>query len=84
MGQPTACGTALTRREPVLVDDIARSDIFRSRQVLEPILAAGSRAVYTYPLLTGDGGVLGVLSFHYRHRCTRTALIHVRDVNTDA
>jgi hypothetical protein len=43
---------------------LARSPIFTDETSLRAVLDAGSRAVYSYPLLSG-GRVLGVLSFHH-------------------
>lgn len=62
---PTACGAALSSHRPVVVDDITTSAIFIGQPSLAPMLAAGTRAVTSYPLI-GDGTLLGVLSFHYR------------------
>lgn len=64
---PTACGAALATGEPVVVDDVARSPVFADPPTRDAVLAAGSRAVDSYPLRDGAGRVLGVLSFHY-HR----------------
>ncbi|WP_191257571.1 GAF domain-containing protein [Amycolatopsis oliviviridis] len=64
--QPSACVAALTTRRPVLVDDVTRSLIFTGQPTLDLILDAGTRAVASYPLHTGNGNVFGVLSFHYR------------------
>jgi hypothetical protein len=63
---PTACAAAVVSGAPVLVDDVTRSAIFAGRSTLEPMLAAGSRAVSSYPLRTPRGEILGVLSFHHR------------------
>jgi hypothetical protein len=49
----------------VIVDRVERSPIFAGQSSLEPLLAVGSRAVASYPLLRPGGGVVGVLSFHY-------------------
>jgi hypothetical protein len=62
---PSACAVAMTRRSPVIVFDVLRSPIFAGRPSADVLLAAGSRAVSSYPLLTADGAVAGVLSFHY-------------------
>jgi GAF domain-containing protein len=64
--EATACATAATTGEPVIVDDIAESPIFAGQPTLEMMLAAGSRAVHSHPLHDEDGRLLGVLSFHYR------------------
>ncbi|QUQ67183.1 GAF domain-containing protein [Kutzneria sp. CA-103260] len=63
---PSACARALATGDPVLVDDVATSPIFAGHETREVMLAAGSRAVLTYPLLDEHGGILGVLSMHYR------------------
>jgi hypothetical protein len=63
---PSACGIALATGEPVLIDDITRSPIFVGQPTLGVVLAAGTRAVRSYPLHAGDGRTLGVLSLHYR------------------
>jgi GAF domain-containing protein len=63
---PTACAAALATREPVVVEDVTTSPIFMGRPTLDVMLAAGSRAVQSYPLLSTGGDVLGMLSFHYR------------------
>jgi hypothetical protein len=65
-GQPTACAKALATRRPVLVDDVRGSAIFSGQPTLKPLVEAGTRSVYSYPLVTSVGDVLGVLSFHYR------------------
>lgn len=58
-----ACTSAFTKGEPVVVDDVATSDLFtpESRQV---VLAAGVRAVQSLALTAGDKK-LGVVSIHY-------------------
>jgi len=76
--QRTACSEVLTHGEPVLIDDISRSPIFRDQPTLDVMLEAGSRAVYSYPLRTAGGGLIGVLSFHHRQPITpngRTDLV---------
>jgi GAF domain-containing protein len=64
--QRTACSEVLIHREPVLIDDISRCAIFRDQPTLEVMVDAGSHAVYSYPLHSVGGGLLGVLSFHHR------------------
>ena len=60
----TACSLACRSRRSVLIDHVASSPLFASTPGLEVMLAAGSRAVYSYPLLSCTGAPLGVLSFH--------------------
>ena len=59
-----SCGTAVYRREPVYVADILQDplwDDYRDR-----VLAFGIRAVWSRPLFTRDGKVLGTFAIHYR------------------
>ncbi|MBB6143196.1 formate hydrogenlyase transcriptional activator [Silvibacterium bohemicum] len=59
-----ACGTAVYRREPVYVTDILTDpvwDVYRHR-----LLPFGIRAVWSHPLFTSDGEVLGTFAIHYR------------------
>lgn len=59
-----SCGTAVYRREPVYVTDILEDPIwdhYRHR-----LLPFGIRAVWSHPLFTSDGRVLGTFAIHYR------------------
>ena len=59
-----SCGTAVYRREPVYVADILRDpgwDDYRDR-----MLPYGIRAVWSRPLFTRDGTVLGTFAILYR------------------
>ncbi len=59
-----SCGTAVYRREPVYVADIFREpawDDYRER--MAPF---GIRAVWSRPLFTGEGKVLGTFAILYR------------------
>jgi hypothetical protein len=67
---PTACAAAMRSGRPVLIDDIARSEIFAGQSTRDAVLQAGSRAVYSYPLTAPGGQVAGVLSYHYRRSAT--------------
>ncbi|MEV6596960.1 GAF domain-containing protein [Actinoplanes sp. NPDC051346] len=62
----SACGVALKIGDPVMIDDVTASPIFAGQPTLRVVLAAGSRAVHSYPLCDDHGGMLGVLSLHYR------------------
>jgi anti-anti-sigma factor len=64
-GQSSACATAVLTGEPVIVDDVKRSPIFAGQPSRDVMLAAGSRAVQSYPLRHDDGRLLAVLSLHY-------------------
>ena len=59
-----SCGTAVYRKEPVYVDDILTDpvwDHYRDR-----LLPFGIRAVWSRPLFTREGRVLGTFAIHYR------------------
>jgi formate hydrogenlyase transcriptional activator len=59
-----ACGTAVYRREPVYVTDILTDpvwDVYRDR-----LVPFGIRAVWSQPLFTSQGKVLGTFAIHYR------------------
>ncbi len=59
-----SCGTAIYRREPVYVADILREPIWDDyRDRLRPY---GVRAVWSRPLFTREGKVLGTFAIHYR------------------
>ncbi len=66
-----SCGTAVHRREPVYVTDILNDpvwDDYRHR-----LLPFGIRAVWSQPLFTSDGKVLGTFAIHYREARTPNA-----------
>lgn len=59
-----SCGTAVYRREPVYVTDILTDpvwDVYRDR-----LLPFGIRAVWSRPLFTNNGNLLGTFAIHYR------------------
>jgi formate hydrogenlyase transcriptional activator len=59
-----SCGTAVYRREPVYATDILHDPIwdhYRHR-----LLPYGIRAVWSRPLFTSEGKVLGTFAIHYR------------------
>ncbi len=59
-----SCGTAVYRREAVYVADILDDPIWdHYRHLLSPY---GIRAVWSRPLFTSDGKVLGTFAIHYR------------------
>ena len=59
-----SCGTAVYRREPVYVTDILKDPIWDHYRHL--LLPYGIRAVWSRPLFTSDGKVLGTFAIHYR------------------
>ena len=60
------CGTALERRERVIVEDVERSPIFVGAPALEIQLKAGVRAVQSTPLVSRSGKPVGMFSTHYK------------------
>jgi two-component system CheB/CheR fusion protein len=61
----SACGTALARRQRVVVDDVTTSPIFAGQRSLPVLSAAGVRAVQSTPLFDRSGQFLGMFSTHY-------------------
>lgn len=62
--QGGSCGTAVYRKEPVYVSDVLTDpvwDHYRHR-----LLPFGIRAVWSRPLFTNEGRVLGTFAIHYR------------------
>jgi formate hydrogenlyase transcriptional activator len=59
-----SCGTAIYRREPVYVADILRESIWDDYR--DRLLPYGIRAVWSRPLFTHEGKVLGTFAIHYR------------------
>jgi formate hydrogenlyase transcriptional activator len=59
-----SCGTAVYRREPVYVADILREHIWDDYRDL--VLPYGIRAVWSRPLFTRDGKILGTFAILYR------------------
>ncbi len=59
-----SCGTAMYRREPVVVTDILRDPLWEPyRDVAEPY---GLRACWSTPILTHSGKALGSFAMYYR------------------
>src|SRR5579863_3764988 len=59
-----SCGTAVYRREPVYVADIRRESIWDDYR--DQVLPYGIRAVWSRPLFTRGGKVLGTFAILYR------------------
>ncbi len=59
-----SCGTAIYRREPVYVADILSEPIWDDYR--DRVLPYGIRAVWSRPLFTREGKVLGTFAIHYR------------------
>src|ERR1700678_4704792 len=59
-----SCGTAVYRREPVYVTDISSASLWDDYR--DPISPYGIRAVWSRPLFSGEGKVLGTFAILYR------------------
>ena len=67
-----SCGTAVYRREPVFVADILRDSLWDDyRHLFQPY---GIRAVWSRPLFTREGKVLGTFAILYREVRTPEAI----------
>jgi len=60
------CGTALGRKERVIVEDVEQSPIFVGNPALEIQLKAGIRAVQSTPIVSRSGKPLGMFSTQYK------------------
>ena len=60
----SACGRAFAARHAVLIEDTERDETFRPH--CATAAKAGYRAVFSLPLISRRGDVLGVLSTHWR------------------
>jgi two-component system cell cycle sensor histidine kinase/response regulator CckA len=59
-----SCGTALYRRQPVVVSDIDSDPLWADYRVLA--LAHGLRACWSNPIAVQDGSVVGTFAIYYR------------------
>ena len=59
-----SCGTAVYRREPVYANDILTDPVWD--QYRHRLLPFGIRAVWSWPLFTSEGRILGTFAIHYR------------------
>lgn len=60
------CGLALARGDRVVVSDLEAAVELAGSDDLEEYRRSGLRAVQSTPLVAGDGGVLGMVSTHWR------------------
>jgi hypothetical protein len=65
-GDESACGAALVRRAPVIVDDVRTSEAFVGKPSLRPMLDAGSLSCVSMPIVSRHGVLLGMMSPHRR------------------
>jgi PAS domain S-box-containing protein len=62
--EPSACGLVLAERQPVMIEDVEADPRFAPSR--DAAKAAGYRAVLSVPLFKTGGGLVGVLSTHFR------------------
>jgi two-component system, chemotaxis family, CheB/CheR fusion protein len=72
----SACGMAMQSAERVIVEDVAKSEIFAEKPSLNVLIDAGVRAVVSIPLISSGGNLLGMISTHFirPHRPTEQEL----------
>lgn len=61
----SACGAAMQSARPVIVEDVAQSELFAGSPSLNILLDAGVRAVQSTPLVSSTKEVLGMISIHF-------------------
>ena len=62
----SACGEAMKMTGPIVVEDVAHSDIFAGKPSLQAMTDAGVRAVISTPLASSTGHLMGVMSVHFQ------------------
>ncbi|MGH6638128.1 MAG: PAS domain S-box protein, partial [Polaromonas sp.] len=62
-----ACGTAVFRKAPVVVEDVERDPLMRDYREL--LRAHDLRACWSAPVLSTDGDVLATFAVYHRHPC---------------
>lgn len=77
-----SCGTAVFRRERVIVSDIATDSLWQNYKSLA--LQHGLRACWSMPILTPEGRVVGTFAVYYREpRSPRSAELEVITLATN-
>ncbi len=64
----STCGKALRDRERIVVSDVASCDFMTGTDDLATYQQTGIRAVQTTPLVSRGGGVVGMISTHWKER----------------
>jgi len=65
LDDPSACATAMRLAQRVIVEDVAKSEIFAGQASLKVLLDAGVRAVISTPLSGSSRKVTGMISVHF-------------------
>jgi PAS domain S-box-containing protein len=64
-GEAAVCGTAMLRRDRVIVENVRESPIFEGSASLDVLQEEGVWAVQSTPLISRNGQLLGILSTHF-------------------
>jgi hypothetical protein len=62
----TSCGTALKRRQRVVVGDVATDPLFAGKDATRVLMDCGIRAMHSTPLFCRPARLRGMLTLHYR------------------
>jgi two-component sensor histidine kinase len=62
---PSTCAAAMRSAQRVIVEDVAKSEIFAGQPSLDVLLEAGVRAVISTPLTGSSRKVTGIISVHF-------------------
>ena len=65
LGAAATCGAAFETAKRVIVEDVKESEVFAGRPALDVLIEAGVRAVYSTPLISSAGEILGMISTHF-------------------
>lgn len=65
-GEASSCGVALSTGQRVIVPDVATCDWMAGSEDRVMYVASGVHSMQTTPLIARDGGILGMLSTHWR------------------
>ncbi len=63
--EDSVCGYAMHSIRRVIIEDVTASEIFAGKPSLAVLQAAGVRAVFSTPLISSAGNVIGMISVHF-------------------
>ena len=66
-GHAAACGAAMRSGRRVVIEDVARSELFAGHPAQQVLLDAGIHSIQSVPLVSSTDMVLGVISTHFAH-----------------
>jgi signal transduction histidine kinase/CheY-like chemotaxis protein len=64
-GKAAVCDVAKESGNPVVVEDVAASEVLHGHPSLDVLLAAGVRAIFSSPLVSSAGKTMGMISVHF-------------------